>query len=77
MNFAPMVVNLLGFKINVMERTATLSFGPIQQMDINNSTKRNQGFGEENGDLTSVNIPIGSVMDQDLADANFQKWSIT
>ena len=76
MNFAPMVVNVLGFKINVMERSATLSFGPIQQMDVNNSTKRNQGFGEENGDLTSVNIPICNVMDADLLDSNFQRGSL-
>lgn len=33
MNFAPMVVNLLGFKVNVMDRASQLNFGPSQQVD--------------------------------------------
>ncbi|HAM79471.1 MAG TPA: hypothetical protein DCO80_01520 [Ornithinibacillus sp.] len=76
MNFAPMVVNILGFKVNVMDRAATLSFGPVQQAGCFLSTKRNQGFGEENGDLTTFNIPMTSVYDPDLIDSNSQKNSI-
>ncbi|GGE32334.1 hypothetical protein GCM10011391_08750 [Pullulanibacillus camelliae] len=76
MNFAPMAVNILGFKVNVMERSATLSFGPIQQNDVFNSTKRNQGYGEENGDLTAVYLPINFVNDMDISDSNSQKTSV-
>ncbi|HET7627889.1 MAG TPA: hypothetical protein VFK44_05815 [Bacillales bacterium] len=76
MNFAPMQVNVLGFKVNVMDREATLSFGPIQKQGIYLSTKRNQGFGEENGDLTVFNIPISSVNDPDLIDSNSVKRSV-
>lgn len=76
MIFAPMVVNVLGFKVNVMDRLSTLSFGPIQQTDIYESNKRNQGFGEENGDLTAVYIPITYINDPDLLDGNSQKGSV-
>jgi hypothetical protein len=76
MNFAPMVVNILGFKVNVMDRSSTLSLGPIQQAGFFLSTKRNQGFGEENGDLTTFNIPMTSVYDPDLIDSTSQKTSI-
>ncbi|HET7658679.1 MAG TPA: hypothetical protein VFK37_10320 [Bacillales bacterium] len=75
MIFAPMQVNLLAFKINVMDRSATLSFGPIQQLDVFQANKRNQGFGEENGDLTVFNVPISGVIDPDVLDSNSAKGS--
>lgn len=68
-NFSPMVVNLLGFKINVVDRAAVVNIGPIQQVDFFLSTKRNQGFGENNGDLSPVNIPITAVADPDFCDS--------
>jgi hypothetical protein len=76
MQFAPMVVNLLGFKVNNMDRMATLSFAPLQQIDIFESNKRNQGFGEQNGDLTAINVPINYVVDTDLLDSGSQKTSV-
>lgn len=33
-NFAPMVVYILGFKVNVMDRAATLSFKPCTTGEI-------------------------------------------
>ncbi|WKB34670.1 hypothetical protein QS257_11870 [Terrilactibacillus sp. S3-3] len=75
MNFAPMQVNLLGFKVNTMDRSATLSFGPIQQLDIFQANKRNQGFGEENGDLVGIYLPISYVFDPDGLDSNAAKGS--
>ncbi|SFE63028.1 hypothetical protein SAMN05428981_10750 [Bacillus sp. OV194] len=76
MLFSPMVVNMLGFKVNTMDRSATLSFGPIQQLDLFSSNKINQGFGEDNGDLTVVNLPIIWVADQDFIDAPSVKNSV-
>ena len=75
MIFAPMQVNLLAFKVNVMDRDATISFGPYQQLDTFLSTKRNQGYGEENGDFTIFNVPISSVVDPDAIDSNSVKGS--
>lgn len=75
MNFAPMVVNILGFKVNTMDRANTLSFGPVQQADFFLSTKRNQGYGEENGDLSPVYMPLGLINDSDLLDSNSNKNS--
>lgn len=76
MIFAPMVINMLGFKVNTMDRSATLSFGPIQQLDLFSSNKINQGFGEDNGDLTVVNLPIIWVADQDVIDSPSVKNSV-
>ncbi|MGC4377470.1 hypothetical protein WD019_11095 [Fictibacillus sp. Mic-4] len=76
MNFAPMVVNILGFKVNTMDRSATLSLGPIQQVDFYQSNKRNQGFGEQNGDLDVYNFPINNVADMDVLDNPSSKGSL-
>ncbi|MDN4525165.1 hypothetical protein [Fictibacillus fluitans] len=76
MLFSPMVVNMLGFKVNTMDRSATLAFGPVQQLDLFSSNKTNQGFGEDNGDLTVVNLPIIWVADQDVIDSNSVKNSV-
>ncbi|MFC7392185.1 hypothetical protein [Scopulibacillus cellulosilyticus] len=75
MNFAPMAVNVLAFKINSMDRSATFSYGPVQQADIFQANKRNQGFGEENGDMHFLNIPINNVQDSDLIDNGSTKGS--
>ncbi|WP_028401083.1 hypothetical protein [Ectobacillus panaciterrae] len=76
MNFAPMVVNFLGFKINVMDQASTAVIGPNQQVDIFVSVKRNQGFGEVNGDLSPIYIPITGVADPDAIDSNSVKGSV-
>jgi len=75
-NFAPMVVNFLGIKINVLDHESSSTIGPFFQMDTFVSEKRNYGFGEENGDLVIINIPISAVTDQDVVDATPAKSSI-
>lgn len=50
MLFSPLVVNVGAFKINAMDRGASLTLGPYQQIDYFLSMKLNQGFGEDNGD---------------------------
>jgi hypothetical protein len=48
--------------------------GPFQGIDLFLSNKRNQGF-EENGDLTQINLPVVSTIDNDLLDGTSQKTS--
>ncbi|MEH7120939.1 hypothetical protein V7128_26555 [Neobacillus vireti] len=76
MNIAPMAINFLGFKVNTVDNTSFINFGPNQFIDQFTSYKRNQGVGEQNGDLSPVNIPISYVMDPDLTDSNTSKNSV-
>ncbi|TGB01986.1 hypothetical protein [Halobacillus salinus] len=76
MMFAPSIVNILGFKVNVIERSSFISFAAVQQADIFLSTKRNQGFGDQNGDISPVNVPINFVADPDVLDSNSIKNSV-
>jgi hypothetical protein len=76
MNFAPMVVNLLGIKLNVLDHASLLNMGPNQFIDQFVSYKRNQGFGEQNGDLSPVLVPICYINDPDLSDSWTAKNSI-
>lgn len=74
--FAPTIANVLGFKVNIMDRMSTISFGPVQQIDVFLSTKRNQGFGEQNGDLSPSCLPVSSTFDPDINDSNSAKGNI-
>ncbi|ALS24432.1 MULTISPECIES: hypothetical protein [Paenibacillus] len=76
MIFKPMMVNLLGFKANVLDRGSNLSFGPVQQVDLFLSTKQNMGFGEENGDWSPAYVPFNLVFDQDVVDSPSIKNSL-
>jgi hypothetical protein len=74
--FAPMVVNFLGLKLNSLDHSSLLNFGPNQWIDQFITYKRNQGFGEQNGDIVPIIIPISCVFDADLCDSNSVKNSI-
>lgn len=74
--FAPMVVNLLGVKINVLDHASLMNMGPNQFIDQFVSYKRNQGYGEQNGDLSPVLIPISYISDSDICDSWTTKNSI-
>ncbi|WP_274365279.1 hypothetical protein [Paenibacillus thermotolerans] len=76
MTFAPMDVNMLGFKINTIDNSAVVTMGPSQHIDIFVSYKRNQGIGENNGDLSPITMSLSWVSDTDLIDANTIKNSI-
>lgn len=67
---------MLGFKLNVMERNATVSFGPTIEIDTFLATKQNYGFGEGNGDLNAIYFPINFITDNDLLDNNATKSSV-
>lgn len=76
MIFAPMVVNLLGFKVNVLDHASSLNMGPNQIIDQFVSYKRNQGVGEQNGDISPIFMPMSYIMDPDVNDSTTIKNSI-
>lgn len=76
MIFSPMVVNLLGFKVNVLDHSSVISMGPNQFIDQFVSYKRNQGVGEQNGDLSPINIPFNYIFDPDGVDSPTVKNSV-
>lgn len=73
--FTPTAVNLLGFKVNAIDNSSVVNFGPIQYIDQFVSYKRNQGFGEQNGDLSPSNIPLTVSIDPDWIDSPSLKGS--
>ncbi|GHH99157.1 hypothetical protein AM1BK_27000 [Neobacillus kokaensis] len=76
MNIAPMAFNFIGFKANAIDNASFINLGPNQFVDQFVSYKRNQGVGEQNGDISPVNIPISWVVDPDVSDSNTAKNSI-
>lgn len=74
--FGPVILNILAFKVNTMDRGATMGLGPNQHIDTFMSNKQNQGFGEENGDFCISNIPMILQNDSDLTDTNSVKTSV-
>jgi hypothetical protein len=67
--FAPMVVNFGNLKVNVFDHASLLVMGPNQLMDQYVSYKRNQAYGEQNGDFVPYLIPIGYIFDSDVSDS--------
>jgi hypothetical protein len=67
--FAPVVINVLGIKINALDHSAVMNMGPNQHIDLFVSYKRNQGIGEQNGDASPIFIPISWVTDADISDS--------
>lgn len=76
MIIAPMVVNFLGIKVNTLDNSSMVSVGPNLFIDQFISYKRNQGFGEQSGDLSPTNIPISNIIDPDVNDSNTIKNSV-
>ncbi|MBM7653312.1 hypothetical protein JOC76_002772 [Neobacillus cucumis] len=76
MIFAPMNVNFGGMKVNVLDHGSILNMGPNQMTDFFISYKRNQGYGEQNGDIAPMLIPISLILDNDLSDSPTVKNSI-
>jgi hypothetical protein len=74
--FAPMEVCVLGFKINAIDHSSVVNMGPSQHIDLFVSYKRNQGIGEQNGDISPIILPISWVADSDLSDNPTVKNSI-
>ncbi|CAM3824578.1 hypothetical protein COLU111180_09650 [Cohnella lubricantis] len=73
--FTPTAINLLGLKINTVDNSSVVNAGALQYIDQFVSYKRNQGFGELNGDLSQVNVPLSLMNDPDLIDSTSNKAS--
>ncbi|MCP8969293.1 hypothetical protein [Ectobacillus ponti] len=69
MFFIPSVINLKYIKVNTMEHGSNLSTGSNMILNRNNSTHKNEGFGEQNADSVEIHIPISFVDDTDMADS--------
>ncbi|MEH7076010.1 hypothetical protein [Neobacillus drentensis] len=76
MTFAPATLNILGIKINAIDHGAVVNLGPSQHLDLFVSYKRNQGIGEQNGDLSPTLLSTSWVLDNDLEDSTTVKSSI-
>lgn len=76
MTFAPASLNILGIKINAIDHGAVVNLGPSQHLDLYVSYKRNQGIGEQNGDLSPTLLTASWVSDMDLIDTLATKSSI-
>ncbi len=75
MTFAPVVLNILGIKINALDHGAVVNIGSSQHLDQCVSYKRNQGIGEQNGDISATLQPQSGVWDMDLIDSPTNKSS--
>lgn len=75
MTFAPVALNMLGLKINAVDHGATVNLGPSVHFDLYVSYKRNQGFGEQNGDASPSYMTKSAVSDQDFIDSSSVKSS--
>lgn len=73
---SPMVINVLGVKINSIDNGAVANMGSLQLIDQFVSYKRNQAFGELIGDLSPVNLSSNTVFDPDVSDSNAIKNSV-
>ena len=76
MRFSPVMVNILGLKLNALDHASVLNLGPSQHMDQFVSYKRNQGIGEQNGDLSPIVVPVSAIYDRELIDNPSFKGSI-
>lgn len=68
LHFSPVTVTILGIKLNALDHSSVINLGPSQHIDQFISYKRNQGIGEQNGDLSPVFVPVTAVLDNDLVD---------
>lgn len=69
MFFLPTKVNLGAIKINEVGLGSNLSVGRTMSIGRHNSTKKNQGFGQQLADLTQNSVPIHIVKDADIIDS--------
>ncbi|KMY53888.1 hypothetical protein A8F95_18740 [Bacillus wudalianchiensis] len=73
--FAPVVINVLGIKVNAIDHGTVLNLGSSQHIDLFVSYKRNQGIGEQNGDLSPTVLSQSAVWDMDAIDSPSAKSS--
>ncbi|MGG3468862.1 hypothetical protein ABES02_15440 [Neobacillus pocheonensis] len=69
MFFIPTKVNLGVIKITGVGLGSTFTIGGAQLISRNNTNKKNQGFGQQLADFSTISLPIHSVDDADILDA--------
>ncbi|MFJ5716855.1 hypothetical protein [Neobacillus sp. NPDC093127] len=68
MFFIPTKVNIGGIKINSAEHKSAVSIGENFLKGNNTFAKKNQGFGQQIGDLTLDFCPIHITFDDEIID---------
>lgn len=74
--FAPVTITIGGLKLNNMDNASSITMGPSQHLDILVSYKRNQGVGEQFGDVSPMLFLVSGVFDNDLIDSPSFKASL-
>lgn len=74
--FSPAITNLLGFKVNSMDRSSHINFGPSCQIDVTNFTKANTGGASSTGDLVFQPQGLAAVFDPDIFEHQGGKASV-
>jgi hypothetical protein len=52
------------------DKLKRISRKKVFKLDVYLSTKSTQGFGEDNGDLDAINVPIIVSNDSDISESN-------
>jgi hypothetical protein len=69
MFYLPIKVNLGSIKINEVGLGSNFSIGRTISIGRSNSNKKNQGFGQQVAEMTSISVPIQLVRDADFIDS--------
>lgn len=69
MFFIPTKVNLGVIKITGVGLGSSFTIGGAQLISRKNTNKKNQGFGQQLADFSTISLPIQSVEDADILDA--------
>ncbi|WP_223595443.1 hypothetical protein [Neobacillus bataviensis] len=69
MFYIPTVGNLGIIKITGVGLGSTFTIGSAQLISRKNTNKKNQGFGQQLADFSTISLPIHTVEDADLLDA--------
>jgi len=76
MNFSPVKISINSLKINAVDHASVINMGTSLHVDQFVAYKRNQGIGEQNGDVSPIFLPISKVVDNDISDSPMIKNSI-
>jgi hypothetical protein len=68
MKFLPTHIHLPNMKINTVEKQSSVSFGQNYKTKRHITSKKQQGYGEQNGDRVIIHFPIQGVVDADVSD---------
>ncbi|WP_066062850.1 hypothetical protein [Neobacillus soli] len=69
MFFIPTVVNIGNLKINSCEHKSAIFLGSNFVKGKNVRAKKNQGFGQQLADFSTITFPIGITFDDDEIDS--------